>query len=183
MRDLIRLVESADDRLTLYHITDNPHFALDPSHEPEDNTFSISDRSGHRGIYLARDIEPWINGHGYIRPYVAEFTADPSVVEADRVGRWGGEIFVSANDFDKLTLVRVVPIDAIARETYGLHGWIETSHGHDFDTGEKITAKSWERPFNNGYRYPRDTRDMSSEELQVYRDRYDAGHAIRSAER
>ena len=74
-----------------------------------------------------------------------------------------GEIFVPADQFDRLKVNRVVPLDAIAREEYGEHGWIEGSHGHEFDTGKEIAARGNERPCRD-YTYDKDTRNMSRSE-------------------
>lgn len=164
--------------VTLYHITNKPRFRLNPNYAPSDNTFSMSNRSGNKGIYLARDVEVWVNGHGYLRPFVAEILTDPSVFEHDRLGRWGGEIFVPADQFDKLKVVRVVPLDVIAREEYGSHGWIERAHGHEFDTGNPITAKNWEVPFR-GQKFDIDTRSMSDEEIKRIKQHFIVGRRER----
>lgn len=182
MRALMNLVESAgaasSGPVTLYHITDKAKFKLNPNYEPEDNATSIQDRSGHKGIYLARDIEPWVNGRGYMRPFVAEIHADPSALEHDRLSRYGNEVFIPAEQFDKLKVVRVVPLDVIARETYRQHGWIERSHGHEFDTGKPITAKDWEYPFSD-YRYDKDARTMPPEEVSRIKKHFAKGHKAR----
>jgi hypothetical protein len=178
MRRFINIVvENSQSPIKLYHITDKAKFKLDPSYAPTDNAISIFDRSGNRGIYLARDVEPWVNGHGYIRPFVAEIEVDPSAVDPS-MGRWGGEVFVPATEFDKLKVIRVIPLDALCRETYGRHGWLESSHGYAFDTGEEITTKDWEQPFA-GYRYERDVRTMSSEEVKQLKQRFRAGYKAR----
>lgn len=178
MRDIISLVESAEP-LVMYHITSKPRFKLDPNFAPEDNAFSLDDRSGHKGIYLTKDVERWVNGHGYIRPFVVEFLVDPSVLEHDKLGRWGGEVFVPAEHFDKLKIVRVVPLDVISREKYGLHGWIEGSHGHEFDTGDEIDRKNYARAFPDGYRYDKDARTMSKDEVQNIQKHFKVGYKNR----
>ncbi len=182
MREWINLFEEVSGLMTLYHITDKPKFKLNPDIEPQDNAVSISSREGNKGIYATRDIEPWVNGKGYIRPFVAELLVDPSALQHDAVSRWGNEVFIPASQFDKVKISRVVPLDAIARETYGLHGWIETSHGSEFDSGNEITAKGWEQPFKD-YRYPHDVREMSREEILQYRKRFNAGYRARNKER
>ena len=164
----------AAGRVKLYHLTDNANFKLDPNFAPEDNTISIYDRSGHKGIYLTPNVEKWVNGHGYWRPFVAEIYADRSALEHDRIGRWGGEVFIPADQFDKLTVNRVIPLDAYAREEFGSHGWIERSHGHEFDTGNRITAGYYETPFR-GYTYDRDTRSMPHDEIERIKQHFDAG--------
>lgn len=146
---------------TWYHLTERAKFKLDPRFTPADNAVAIEDRSGRAGIYLAPEVEPWVNGHGYWRPFVVEIQVDPSVKNDPGVGgRWGGELFIPASSFGKLTIRRVLPIDAHAREKYGQHGWIERDLGREFDTEKPIVAKDWEYPFR-GYRYTGpDVRDM-----------------------
>jgi hypothetical protein len=147
-----------------YHLTDRAKFKLDPKFAPADNAVALEDRSGRPGIYLAPDVEKWVNGHGYWRPFVVEFHVDPSVLNAPGVhGRWGGEMFVPSSLFDKITLQRIIPIDAYCREQFGEYGWIETAIGQEFDTGNPIT-ETHGYPFR-GYKYKgQDVRDMSSAE-------------------
>jgi hypothetical protein len=151
--------------VTLYHLTDNPNFELDPNYAPEDNAGAIQDRSGVKGIYLAKDVEVWVNRYHYWRPFLVEIYADPELLEKDRLGRWGGEVFVSAEDFDKLRINRIIPLDVYARETFGQHGWIESRIGVEFDTGDKITAKPYEYPFR-GYTYDGDVRNLPKPEIR-----------------
>jgi hypothetical protein len=180
MRTLIKIVESAGENppagpVKLYHLTNNARFKLNPNYAPTDNSISVFDRSGHNGIYLARDVEPWVNGHGYWRPFVAEIYADPAALEHDRVGRWSGEVFIPADQFDKLKVNRVLPLDAYAREMYGSHGWIERNHGHEFDTGNPIKADPWGSPFK-GYSYDTDTRQMPQDEVKRLKQHFRTGH-------
>jgi hypothetical protein len=124
---------------TWYHLTDRAKFKLDPKFTPADNAVAIEDRSGKPGIYLGQSVEKWVNGFGYWRPFVVEIRVDPSVTNDPGVhGRYGGEMFVPATSFDKLTIQRVIPIDAYAREEFGGPGWIESEVGVEFDTGEPI---------------------------------------------
>lgn len=68
--------------------------------------------------------------------------ADLSVARDPGVhGRYGGEMFVPTASFGKLTIVRVIPIDAVAREQYGEPGWIEGELGVAFDTGETLPER------------------------------------------
>jgi len=158
----------AGDKDLWFHLTDNSKFQLDESYSPEDNSFAIDDRSGRPGIYISQDVEGWFQGKGYQRPFLVEFTVDPSVKDDPGIhGRWGGEIFVPAASFKKLTLNRVIPIDAYIREKYGDYGWIESDRGEEFDTGKPIETGSWGRPLGtehlSGYQYPGpDVRDMPS---------------------
>lgn len=153
---------------TWYHLTDRAKFKLDPKFTPEDNAVAIEDRSGRAGIYLCPDVERWVNGHGYWRPFVVEFHVDPSVAKDPGVhGRYGGEMFVPASSFGKLSITRVIPLDAYAREQYGEPGWIEGELGVEFDTGEPIPSRGqpgWVEAYKKyrGYRYPGpDVRNMS----------------------
>ncbi len=142
-----------------YHLTDRPKFKLDPKFTPSDNAIAIEDRSGRPGIYLGQSVEKWVNGFGYWRPFVVEFRVDPSVVNDPGVhGRYGGEMFVPATSFNKLAIQRVIPIDAYARENYGEPGWIESSLGVEFDTGDPIVEPGrpgWAEAQKKyrGYRY------------------------------
>lgn len=170
--------ENGASLVTLYHITSNPRFKLDPNFEPQDNSISIADRSGHRGIYVTADVEPWVNGHGYWRPFVAEIQADPSALDHDTLGRWGGEIFIPASQFDKLTVSRVMPIDAWCREHYGVHGWLEGSIDREFDTDKDITAQPWEQPFKD-WRYEHDVRDMTDQDVERLQSHFKVGHEAR----
>lgn len=148
-----------------YHLTDNEKFKLNPNYTPEDNAVAIEDRSGRPGIYLTPDVERWVNGHGYWRPFVVELKVDPSVAKDPGVhGRYGGEMFVPAASFGKLSITRVIPLDAYAREEFGSYGWIEDALRKEFDTGKPITTKGWETPFKD-YRYDGpDVREMSRAE-------------------
>ena len=143
-----------------YHLTDRAKFKLDHKFTPADNAVAIEDRSGRPGIYLGQSVEKWVNGFGYWRPFVVEFKVDPSVANDPGVhGRYGGEMFVPASSFDKLTIRRVIPIDAYAREEYGEPGWIESSLGAEFDTGDPIVSPGRPgfveaRKKFKGYRYP-----------------------------
>lgn len=177
IRHYITIVEAEGDPVKLYHITNKANFKLNRNYAPQDNSFAVFDRSGHKGIYLTPDVERWVNGHGYIRPFVAEIYADPSALDHDRIGRWGGEIFVPADQFDKLRVNRVVPLDVIAREEYGEHGWIERNHGHEFDTDNEI-PREYVRPFKN-WNYDKDVRNMSPDEVKRIRQHFKIGYRNR----
>jgi hypothetical protein len=159
-----------------YHLTDNPKFALDPEHVPADNAMAIRQREG-RGLYVAQDpydVERWVNGHGYLRPYVAEISAPKESVNPER---WSGEGFMPAENFGSAQVNRVIPIDAHAREVYGGHGWVEDTLGTTFDTGEEIAPHKFDEPMSSiypfkGYRYSGpDVRDMPKAETQRHAER------------
>lgn len=150
-----------------YHLTDRSKFKLDPKFVPADNAIAIEDRSGRPGIYLGQSVEKWVNGYGYWRPFVVEIMVDPSVAQDLGVhGRYGGEMFVPASSFHKLTILRVIPIDAHCREEFGEPGWIEGRLGVEFDTGEPIPREWAEaRKKYRGYKYPGpDVRQMPAGE-------------------
>ena len=155
-----------------FHLTDRAKFKLSATYKPRDNSLSIVDRSGRQGVYLARELEPWLNGHGYWRPFVVEFEVDPSVkLDPGVHGRWGGELFVPASSFGKLRVRRVIPLDAYAREVFGDHGWVEGWEGRAFDTGESISAHRGP-PAMRGYHYDGpDVRDMGVEEVSRHKRR------------
>lgn len=134
---------SGDFPTTWFHLTDRAKFKLDPRFTPADNAVAIEDRSGRPGIYLGKDVERWVNGFNYWRPFVVELRVDPSVLEDPGVhGRYGGELFVPATSFGKVTVVRVIPLDAYAREQYGEPGWIESRLGVEFDTGLPLPPRN-----------------------------------------
>lgn len=153
-----------------FHLTDDPKFALDPSRVPEDNAMSIRPREDP-GLYLGQgpdSVERWVNGHGYMRPYVAEVHAPEHLTREER---WSGERFLPAEHFGEAQVKRVIPLDAHARETYGDHGWIEERIGTTFDTDEPFDAGP---PYNRqrGYKYSGpDVRDMSPEEDARHQER------------
>lgn len=148
-----------------YHLTDRARFKLDPKFAPADNSITIWDRSGRPGIYLAKSVETWVNGHGYWRPFVVEFNVDPAVTLDPGIhGKFGGELFVPAASFKRLKVLRVIPLDAYAREVYGDAGWIESALGVEFDTGNPISSLRG-RPYR-GYRYiGPDVREMPMTEV------------------
>jgi GNAT superfamily N-acetyltransferase len=166
---------AAAGHASLFHITDRPDFKLDPHHTPDDNTMAIQQRA-KPGLFAAGDkhgVEHWVNGQGYVRPYVAEVHVPAQHVQS---GRWGGEKFLPAEHFDKAKVHRVVPLDAIAREQYGDHGWIEDHHGTEFDTGKPIPrpgSAGWSPShFGNEYHYDGpDARDMSPEQHAHHKQR------------
>lgn len=182
-----RLGATSEKDTIWYHLTDRARFKLDPKFTPADNTFSIEDRSGRPGIYLGQDVGRWVNGYGYWRPFVVEIRVDPTVSQDPRMrGRWGGEMFVPADAFDKLEVLRVIPLDAYAREHYGVPGWVEEATGQEFDTGNPvprpgINESRWEvyQKYRN-YQYPGpDVRQMPKEEVSRLKGQLRAMLAIR----
>ena len=168
--------EAADGHETYYHLTDNPKFKLDPDKVPEDNSVTLSRILGpeRKGMYVTKDPERWVNGHGYVRPYVAEIHANPSHIQG---GEYSGEGFIPSEHLDKARVHRVMPLDAYAREQYGDHGWIEEHHGTTFDTGEPIHERKFGEPhrpvFKTPYQYDGpDVRDMPKAETDRHKTRW-----------
>lgn len=168
------LIVENTEPVVMYHITAKSNFKLNRNYAPEDNSISIDDRSGHKGIYLTDNVERWVNGHGYMRAFVAEILVEPSALEHDTIGRWGGERFIPADQFDKLKINRVIPLDALCREIYRGHGWLEDSHGIAFDTGEQIDHRNY-NPYPDGYRYEHDVRNLPPEQVKILKQRAAAG--------
>jgi hypothetical protein len=171
---------AATSHETWYHLTDNPHFKLDPGKAPQDNSMIGGGADWSKGVFLGKSPEYWLNAHNYVRPYVAEVHADPQVhQEVDtHKGTYPGEAFVPGSHFHRLHVNRVIPLDAYAREEFGEHGWIESHHGTEFDTGNPIPHpyqgspfKEWNEPSH--YRYPGpDVRDMPKEETDRHKERW-----------
>lgn len=156
-----------------YHLTNKAKFKLDPKFAPQDNTVAVEDRSGRPGVYLGKDPEVWLNGKGYWRPFVVEVLVDSSVMQDPGVhGRYAGELFVPASSFGKLSVQRVIPLDAYAREKFGGYGWIEEETGTAFDTKAPLGSaeERRKRRFSN-YRYPGpDVRDMAANDTRWLAD-------------
>lgn len=106
--------EDAHKTDTLYHVTDNPHFKPDPHHVPEDNAMAISSRE-RPGLFAARGegVNHWTHTQHYVRPYIAELHV-PRI--AHEPGRWGGERFIPAENFDQVKVHRIIPLAAHENE-------------------------------------------------------------------
>ena len=159
-----------------FHLTDNPHFSLDPTRVPEDNALSIRSRE-EPGLYMGKgphSVETWVNGHGYMRPYVAEIQVPDHLARPER---WSGERFLPAEHFNAAQIQRVIPLDAHAREQYGSHGWIEERVGTTFDTDESIKPVGMGSPMSahypfKGYKYSGpDVREMSPDDDARHQER------------
>lgn len=161
----------------LYHITDNPNFTMDSEHTPEDNSTSIHDRSGRKGIYLTSNVDHWNVVHGYYRPFIAEFIVDKSIMTDPKYkDRWNYEYFIPQPDFHLIKLNRVIPSDALDRETHEDYGRFEREIGVKFDTGEPIPEhKGNIRPVElENYKYTgKDVRNMSMSEIQKLKKDFD----------
>lgn len=168
---------TASDHLSqqFFHLTDDPKFSPDPNRVPQDNSITLSRMLGpeRKGLYVTKTPERWINGHDYVRPYVAEIHADPAHVTP---GEYHGEGFISSEHLGQAKVHRVIPLDAHAREEYGSHGWIEEHHGTEFDTGKKIPTYGLDEPHDRspfrGYHYSGpDVRDMPKRQTEQHRKR------------
>lgn len=126
----------------LYHITDQRDFKLDPKRTPDLNT--TMGGTMPPGIFLSPSPEHWLNGYGYWRPWIVEFSVPAGVGER---GGYGREVFIPAEDYDKVTITRVLPLDGFCREEYGEWGWMESDLMEDSFTGETIPdEKEWGYP-------------------------------------
>ena len=154
---------------TVYHLTDKARFKLDPKKVPQDNALAINERTAP-GLYVAKNahgVQTWVNGYGYLRPFVVELDV-PEEVLADE--RWGNEGFIPADKFDDVEVKRVIPVDALARETYNDYGWVEGTLGSTFDDGAPVPERKMFEPYEGlppGYRYEGpDVRDMTPAETK-----------------
>jgi len=159
-----------------YHLTSKIDFKLDPKKRPENNT-TLGGSFGP-GIFLAdpAGVEYWCNGYGYWRPWVVEI--DTAGAEPKFSGGYGGhESFFPADQYPKMRIVRVIPLDAFCREMYGAWGWTEDDLGKTFDTNEPIDTSvsegaSWDSVYPwRGWTYSGDARNESSEWQQAYAKR------------
>lgn len=172
---VLRMLAAEDDHDVSYHITDNPHFKPDPTKVPEDNTIAIHERTSP-GLYTTKNPESWVNGHDYVRPYLAEIHSPKGMMHDQR---WGGEGFIPAEHLDKVKVHRVIPLDEHVREEYHAPGWIEEHHGTTHDTGEPIVSSQWSKDdpprtkFPQGYKYSGpDVRDMKPEQHRQHYNRW-----------
>lgn len=155
--------EKGDYPTTMFHLAADADFKLDPTYRPTNNTTLGGDWPP--GIFLTPNIEYWVNGHGYWRPWVVEF----SLPEGMDIQKWGQEYYIPAKYYPEMKINRVLPIDAWAREMYGEPGWVEEWSGKHFDTGKEIPPNQ-RFPFR-GYQYPGDARKESPEWRNEYADR------------
>ncbi|MDX1408560.1 MAG: hypothetical protein R3330_10520 [Saprospiraceae bacterium] len=148
----------------LYHIADDINFRLDPTFHPENNTTLGGDWS-EPGIFLTKSPEHWLNGYGYWRPYVIEFTG--------AVGQDHGsfETFVPATNFSRMSISRVMALDGYCREEFGEWGWTEDYFETYYDTFEPIPEEEM-RGYGqwSGYRAP-DVRGWSGSWQSKYKAR------------
>lgn len=148
--------------MILYHLTAKVDFRLDPKKRPQNNT--TMGGTLEPGIFLCRDVETWANGYGYWQPWVVEFEVPDAVLSGSISRGYGGEVYVPAEFYPQLRILRVLPIDAYCREKFQDWGWTEDATGLTFDTEEPLPPKekgSWSDhgrfPYP-GYRYHGDAR-------------------------
>ena len=114
-------------RVTSYHLTDDPNFSLDKNRKPQNNT-TLGGDWPNAGIFVGDSAERWFNGYNYVRPFVVELSHPPIESMGSRAmagGGYGGEKFIPAEAFDSVEVRRVIPYDEYARETFGEFGPIE----------------------------------------------------------
>lgn len=110
-----------------WHLTNNPHFKVDPKRKPSLNRTFLSDlmvdeKDLPAGVFVTDGdgVEYWKHAHGYERPYVAELegTLAPPMPGGARMAR---EDLMQGD----VRTVRVLTLDEFAREHYGEMGWVE----------------------------------------------------------
>lgn len=147
-----------------YHLTDNPRFELDPTYVPDQNYLAIYIRED-AGIYLTDNPEYWVNAHNYVRPFVVEFEVAGDQEHAGVPG--SSQEFIPADQYDRLKVTRIIPLDEWVRERFGEKGWVE----EHFNPSEYSIHEPYKRPFPD-YKYTGpDVRDMSEAETQKLTDR------------
>jgi hypothetical protein len=165
-------------RVTSYHLTNDPNFVLDKARKPQNNTTFGGDWP-NAGIFVGPSAERWFNGYGYTRPFVVELSHPPVATMGGKAmpeGGYGGEMFIPAEEFDNVTIERVIPYDEYAREQFGEYGPIETYNETDAQGsalppivgawGARDTASL------QNYRYSgKDVREMSPEQQRALAER------------
>lgn len=165
--DLPEAVEGVPQ--VMYHLTSKADFKLNPKKRPANNSTLGGDWDP--GIFLTNSPEKWVNGYGYWRPFVAEFDTSALRPEDLRLAPGqgvSGEILVKADAYPRLKLMRVVPLDAHARETYGEPGWTETFFDKDYRTDDKPPS---ERGALKGWKYQGTAKDEPVEWQKAYASR------------
>ena len=81
--------------------------------------------------------------------------------------------------FDKLTVLRVIPLDAYAREEYGEAGWNESELGVAFDTGQPLSPHA---RFKDYHYDGLDVRDMPSADVARLKRQLRQGRGAKEAE-
>jgi hypothetical protein len=166
------------ERVTSYHLTNDPNFVLDKARKPQNNTTFGGDWP-NAGIFVGPSAERWFNGYGYTRPFVVELSHPPVATMGGKAmpeGGYGGEMFIPAEEFDNVTIERVIPYDEYAREQFGEYGPIETYNETDAQGsalppivgawGARDTASL------QNYRYSgKDVREMSPEQQRALAER------------
>lgn len=164
---------------SVWHLTSDPRFALDAERVPAANYLSITGYDDVPGLYVTDNVERWVNGYGYLRPFAVELRVTGPV-------KWGNanhpggmsQSFIPADQFDRVEVVRVIPIDEYVHEVYQDRGWVEEWH--------EPTEWVWDQPrpvspYPEGYHYEGpDVRSMSDEEVQRLIERTEEAQAGRS---
>ena len=166
------------ERVTSYHLTDDPNFSLNKAKRPQNNTTLGGDWPS-AGIFVGPSAEAWFNGYDYVRPFVVELSHPPIKdmgSKAMDVAGYGGEQFIPAEAFDSVRVERVIPYDEYAREQFGEYGPIESYNETDAQGRAlpQITGSFGSRdtaPLKN-YKYSgKDVRNMSPAQQRALAER------------
>lgn len=150
---------------TLYHVTDNPDFALDPTKEPTEG-MSLSPRMPH-GIYLT-DMPQYWRPWGR-RPYVVGVEVPTELADKYRPALGGEpETGIPAEHFPDLKVTKVMPWEGYEQETR--HTWAggdPNPWNDDVRTWSPDQRKQYEDKFNAWY----DNEYGTDEERQAWYDK------------
>lgn len=136
---------------TLYHITDNPDFALDPKRQPTEGLTWASGPRMKNGIYLT-DMPSYWKPWGK-RPYVVSVEVPTELVRKHRPALGGDpEYSIPAEHFPSLKINKVMSWEGYEQETR--HEW----------------ARDDPNPWND------DVRNWSQDQRQQYEAQYDKWH-------
>jgi hypothetical protein len=155
--DVVAEAEKAEPdtaRMLSWHITDNPKFSFDPKRHGVINT-TLGGQMTEPGLFVTQDPESWVNGHDYVRAFIAEI--EHPVIEHSFQAN---EHYLPAALYDQSVVKRVIPLDEYVREHFHDQGWIEGFH----DDGLPPVAAD--------YRYDGpDAREMSAAVVRRHRAR------------
>ena len=169
---------ASTERVTSYHLTDDPNFSLKKAKRPQNNT-TLGGDWPNAGIFVGPSAEAWFNGYDYVRPFVVELSHPPirdMGSKAMDVAGYGGEQFIPAEAFDSVRVERVIPYDEYAREQFGEYGPIESYNEIDAQGRAlpQITGSFGGRdtaPLKN-YKYSgKDVRNMSPAQQRALAER------------
>lgn len=152
----VKSQKAASPKVRSWHITDNPKFSLDPARVGQVNS-TLGGAMKEPGIFVTQDPEFWVNGHNYIRPFIAEIEHPAEIGSGYYEAK---DQYLPARLYGQSKVKRLIPLDEWVRETYHEPGWIEEG------LGDKVP------PIPSDYHYTGpDVRDMPPEQVQRYMDR------------